>query len=334
MSVRSTALRLLCAGIMALAAIAAPHGAAKSEAAPLHHLTLWLDWYPNSDHAGIYVALAKGYYAQEGLRVSAQVPSGAADAIKLVAHGSGDIGISYEPSVLLARQQGIPIVATAAIVQQPLNCILTLRSSHITRPRQLVGHTVGMAGDASDYTDLRAVVEHDGGDYSKVKKLVVNYSLLQALLSKKADAIIGAYWTWEALQADQQGDPVNVMRLDQWGIPPYDELVFVTGQAQLAHEPAVLRAFLRATFRGYAYAAAHPAEATTILLKAPGVLSTSRSLIQHSLTLLAPHFKDSRGRYGTMSVQQWQAYADWMTRTHLMSGHVDASKALTLSLLP
>jgi putative hydroxymethylpyrimidine transport system substrate-binding protein len=190
-----------------------------------------------------------------------------------------------------------------------------------------------MAGEPSDYTDLQAVVQHDGGDYAGVKKLVVNYSLLQSLLTKKVDAIIGAYWTWEALQAQQQGYSVNVMRLDQWGVPTYNELVFVTGQSQLAHEPDVLRAFQRATFRGYAYAVAHPAAATAILLKAPGVLSTSRGLIQHSLMLLAPLFKNATGHYGTMDLSQWQTYADWMTRTHLMVGHLDASQALTLTLL-
>lgn len=326
-------LRLCWTCGLALTLVVACVVAPLARAASPRHITLWLDWYPNSDHVGIYVAMAKGYYAQAGLQVEARVPSGAADATKLLAHGSGDIGISYEPTVLLARRQGIPIVATAAIVQQPLNCLLTLRSSNITRPRQLVGRTVGMAGEPSDYTDLQAVVQHDGGDYGKVKKVVVNYSLLQALLTRKVDAIIGAYWTWEALQAQQQGVPVNVLRLNHWGIPTYDELVFVTGQAQLGKEPAVLRAFQRATFRGYAYAAAHPAEATTILLKAPGVLSSSRTLIQHSIALLTPLFTDARGRYGTMVLGQWQAYANWMTRTHLMSGHLNAAQALTLSLL-
>jgi putative hydroxymethylpyrimidine transport system substrate-binding protein len=329
MRMSGTLMRLWCICAIALALVAAP-----ARATALRHVTLWLDWYPNSDHVGIYVAMARGYYAQEGMQVDARVPAGAADATKLLAHGSGDIGISYEPTVLLARRQGIPIVATAAIVQQPLNCILTLRSSGITRPRQLAGRTVGMAGEPSDYTDLQAVMQHDGGDYSTVKKVVVNYSLLQALLTRKVDAIIGAYWTWEALQAQQQGVPVNALRLDQWGVPSYDELVFVTGQSQLAHESAVLRAFQRATFRGYAYAAAHPAEATAILLKAPGVLSSSRALIQHSIGLLAPLFKDAQGRYGTMVPSRWQAYADWMTRTHLMAGHLDATQALTLSLLP
>jgi putative hydroxymethylpyrimidine transport system substrate-binding protein len=325
--------RLLVVAAIVLSARALPTAPA-SRAASLHNLTLWLDWYPNSDHAGIYVAMAKGYYAAAGLQVKAQVPSGAADALKLVTHGNGDIAISYESSVLLARDQGIPVTATGAIVQKPLNAVLALASTGVTRPRQLEGHTVGVAGDPSDYTDLKALVGHDGGDYAKVKIVNVGYNLLPALLAHRVDSIIGAYWTWEALQAAQKGVKINAMRLDQWGVPTYNELVFVTGPTQLKNEPTVLRAFQSATFRGYAYAAAHPAEATAILLKAPGVLSNSAPLIEHSIKLLGPLFADSQGRYGTINPTLWQAYANWMTAGHLLPNHLNVSTALTTSLLP
>jgi putative hydroxymethylpyrimidine transport system substrate-binding protein len=315
-------------------ATAAASGRAYRAQRDLHSLTLWLDWYPNSDHVGIYVAMAKGYYARQGLAVQARVPSGATDALKLVAHGTGDIAISYEPDVLLSRAQGVPVVATAAIVQRPLNCVMALHSSDITRPRQLQGKTVGIAGLPSDYTDIAAVVRNDGGNPRLVKTVVVNYALLQALVTKRVDAVEGEYWTWEALQARQHGYQVNVMHLEHYGVPDYDELVFATATRQLKREAATLRAFQRATFEGYAYAVEHPAEATRLLLKVPGVLSSSRSLIEQSIHLLSPLFHDRLGRYGTMSVAQWQAYADWMTRTHLMSTHVDARTALTTALLP
>jgi ABC-type nitrate/sulfonate/bicarbonate transport system substrate-binding protein len=331
--IRSRIARLSAASMLLVASLALPSAAVKGAAAQ-HKVTLWLDWNPNSDHAGIYVAIARGYYAEAGLQVKPQIPSGAADAIKLVAHGTGDIGISYESSVLLARQQGIPVTATAAIVQRPLNAVLALRTTGITRPRQLEGHTVGVAGDPSDYTDLKALLQYDHGNYAKVKAVNVGYNLLQALLSHRVDAIIGAYWTWEALQAQAAGKPVNVLRLDSLGVPTYNELVFITGASQLTGESATLRAFQKATFRGYAYAAAHPAEATAILLKVPGVLSTSSSLITNSITLLAPLFKDSKGRYGSMDRGHWQAYADWMTAKHLMPTHLDAGQAMTETLLP
>ncbi len=328
---------LLAASLCVSAPALARSVAARPSAHPaLTHVTLWLDWLPNSDHVGIYVAMARGYYRAAGLEVSAQVPSGAADGLKLVAHGSGDIAISYEPEVLLARSAGIPVEATAAIVQSPLNCVISLRSSGIARPAQLQGKTVGVAGVASDYAALSALVRGDGGDPSRVKTVTVNYSLLQALLSRKVDAVEGVYWTWEALQAEQSGHQVNVMRLDHYGVPSYDELVFATGTRQVRTESATLRAFQRATFQGYAYAVAHPSEATSIMLHVPGVLSTSRALFERSIALLAPVFHDAQGHYGTISAARWQAYANWMasTRPPLLTAKVDARTAVTQALLP
>lgn len=321
---------LVFAGVPAAASAHAVH----TTSGHTRPFTLWLDWYPNSDHAGIYVALAKGYYARLGLDVQARVPANSADALKLVAHGSGDLAISYEPSILLARAAGIPIVATAAIVQRPLNCVMALKSSGITRPRQLEGKTVGIAGVASDYTDVAAVVRHDGGDPALVKTIAINYDLLQGLLGKRVDAVEGVYWTWEALQAQAGGHPVNIMRLDRFGVPPYDELVFATGAAQISHEAQALRDFQRATFEGYAYASSHPAEAARLLLKAPGVLSSSAPLIERSIRLLGPLFHDTQGRYGVMSARAWQTYADWMARNRLLSRHVDVTSAMTSAIVP
>ncbi len=324
---RVAVLLVLC--LATLGGAASPAGAAGHR-----KVTVWLDWYPNTDHAGIYVAQAKGYYAAAGLDVNVQVPAGAADAVKLVAHGTGDIAISYEPTVLLSSQEGIPVVAVGAIVQKPLNALVALRSTGISRPRQLEGHTVGMAGEPSDYTNLQAVVQDDGGIYGKVHAVNVGYNLLPALLSHRVDAVIGVYWTWEALQATAAGKPVNVMRLESYGVPTYDELVFITGKTQIAGESDTIRAFLKATYKGYAYASAHTVETTQILLKVPGVLSTSRSLIEQSLGLLSPLFKDGKGAYGTMDQRAWQAYADWMTAKKLMPGRLDVSQAMTASLLP
>lgn len=305
-----------------------------AHAAGLRKLTLWLDWFPNSDHAGIYVALARGYYRQAGLDVRVQVPSGAADGLQLVAHGTGDMAVSYEPEVLLASRSGVPVVATGAIVQAPLNCIMTLKSSGITRPRQLAGKTVGISGLDSDYKNITAAVRYDGGDPGKVKTVSVNYGLLPALLHKRVDAVEGVYWTWEALQAQQSGHPVNVMRLNHYGVPTYDELVFATGKRQLASEKDVLRAFQRATFQGYAYAVAHPGAAADVLLAQKNVLSKSRSLMVQSIKLLSPVFHDAQGRYGVMSAAQWQAYADWLKHSGLTKGKaIDANHAMTTVLL-
>jgi len=331
---RQGLLGVVLALALLLAPVIRPAFGATPRRSALHPLTLWLDWYPNSDHAGIYVALAKGYYARAGLAVHPRVPAGAADALTLVAHGTGDIAVSYEPGVLLARAQGVPVVATGAIVQGPLNCVMTLTDSGITRPRQLQGRLVGIAGLPSDQITLAAIVRQDGGDPRRVKTVVVNYGLLPELLHRRVDAVEGVFRTWEALQAVQLGYRVRVLPVERYGVPPYDELVFATGTRQVRDEADTLRRFQRATYQGYAYAATHPDEAASILRHVPGVLSGSQPLIARSIRLLAPLFHDGRGRYGALSVARWQAYADWMTRTHLMTPHVDAQAALTSALLP
>jgi len=314
------------------------HSLANSQPISAHHtVTVWLDWFPNPDHVGIYVAIAEGFYARLGIDVHVRIPANPAQSATLLAHGVGDIGISYEPQVLLDRAANVPVVATGAIVQRALDCIMTLKSSGITRPRQLQGKIVAVAGLSSDYADLTAVMQRDGADIHKVRIVAVNYDLQQALLSKRVDAVEGVYWTWEALQADESGHPVNVMRLDQYGVPPYDELVFITGNQQLHNEAGLLRAFQEATFKGYEFAVAHPGEATSIMLKVPGVLSKSRGLIEHSIKLLSSVFHDTKGHYGTMSVASWQAYADWMNHTRpqaLMNTRLDVRSAITTKLLP
>jgi ABC-type nitrate/sulfonate/bicarbonate transport system substrate-binding protein len=117
-------------------------------------------------------------------------------------------------------------------------------------------------------------------------------------------------------------------------MPTYDELVMVSSAARVQQKAATLRAFQQATFEGYAYAIKHPAEATAILLKVKGVLSSSRGLIEQSIHLLSPTFTDGQGRFGTLSTTRWQQYADWMTSHKLLTRHVDASAAMTMQLLP
>jgi len=324
----------LTIALLTLAAIFAPARTTEAHSFPLQSASLVLDWYPNSDHGGLFTAMQRGFLRQKGINMSAYVPSDTTAQIKLVAAGRADFGISYETDLLGARVHHIPVQSVMCIMQHPLNTVMTLRSSGITRPRELAGRTVGMAGSPSDIPTVKALMAHDHGSFSRVRMVNVGYSLLKSLLAEKVDAVVGVYWTWEALQAQQQGYRVNIMRLDHYGVPTYDELIFATGTGQLAREPATLRQFQRATFEGYAYAAAHPAEAARILLKAPQVLSRDARLLEQSIRLLAPEERDARGHYGAMSASQWQGYADWMLRTGLVKKPIDARAAVTEALLP
>jgi putative hydroxymethylpyrimidine transport system substrate-binding protein len=162
--------------------------------------------------------------------MAARVPSNTSAQIQLVAAGSADFGITYETDLLIARARHIPVRSVMCIMQHPLDTVMALKSSGITRPRDLQGKRVGMAGSPSDIPIVTAMVQHDHGSMDKVRMITVAYDLLTALLAKKVDAVVGVYWTWEAIQAREKGYPVNVMRVEKWGVPNYCELVLIASE--------------------------------------------------------------------------------------------------------
>ena len=259
---------LLACVVLALAAGAVACGGDSESAAGLQKVNLVLDWFPNADHAGIYGALGEGYFADEGLDVTPTVPSDPAASLKQVGAGRAPFALSYEPEVLLARSQGVPVVAVGAIVTHPLNAVIARTDRGISRPRELEGKTVGATGLPTDRPLLDAVVRSDGGDPAEVKVRNVGYDLAPALAAGKVDAVIGAYWNIEGVQLERQGIPVESFRLEQNGVPDYDELVVVTSDEVAQKQPELVRAFLRALRKGQDWAATDQSGATSHLLDA------------------------------------------------------------------
>ena len=331
---RRLAMRLVGAALVAL--LLMPVGAGASAGRANYQATLLLDWQPNSDHAGIYAALAAGAYARRGLDLKPVVPSDAGTALDAVARGQAQFAISYNTETLLARARGLPLVSIAAIVQHPLNTIITLRASGITRPRQLEGKTVAIYGLASDYADLNTVVKADGGDPKKLRIVTASYDLVSGLRTGKADAIIGVYWSWEGLLLKSRGVKINELRLNQWGVPDYYELVIVTSQRFAAEHPALVRAFLAATAQGYRAAMARPAAAADALIRLNPQygLAKQRALIVGSVRALGPIMRDPQGRFGWQSATRWQAYANWLVVHKVLTRSVKAGDVMTNAYLP
>lgn len=307
-----------------------------ASAAALRPTTLLLDWYPNSDHAGIFTAVHDGLYTKHGIKLTIQVPSDPTTALKLVAAGRADFAISYEPDVLLAQTHGIGVTAVMSLVQEPLNTVISLKSQHITSPRDLKGKTVGIAGLPSDYTVMQALMQHVGLPLSAVHLVNVGYNLVPALLAHRVDAIEGGYWSWEAIQIAQMGHPDNVLRINHWGVPSYDELVVVASNKLIRSHPHLVSAFVHATQLGIAQAIAHPSVAEQAILKAPqgAGQDLSPKLLDASLHVLLPAFHVyTKQPLGYMGVHAWQAYANWMLRTKLLAKPISAKNALTDAFL-
>jgi putative hydroxymethylpyrimidine transport system substrate-binding protein len=296
-------------------------------AANAQPLTLMLDWFPNADHVGIYQALAEGDFKQVGLDVHVQVPSDPALPLKLLAAGRIDAAISYEPEVLLARNQGLPLVSVAAIVQKPLTSIVSLAGAHIARPAQLRGKRVGNAGIPYQHAYLTTILQHAGVPSNKVKEINVGDNLVPALLSHRIDAVLGAFWNYEAIQLAQMGKRPNVIRMDQVGVPTYDELVVVVRRATIAQKPDLIRRFVQALGRGYESVRRDPATAVQNLVRANSGLSPKLQLASVRATLPA-FFPTGSQPWGWQDPAQWNAYGAWMLRNHLISNPnavVDAS---------
>lgn len=278
-----------------------------------------LDWYPNSDHAGLYLAQSRGYFKDQGLSVKLQVPSNPDDVLKLVGTGKDTFGVSYEPDVLLARAQGVPVVSIAAIVQQPLDTIMTLKSSGITHPSQLAGKTVGSSGLPGDQAILSTMMAADGSNVSKIKQQVnVGYDLVQALISKRVDAIIGGYFTHEAILAEQQGYPVNVMHVQDWGVPSYYELVVVTSEDMVKNHPETVQHFVNAVVQGYNAAEQDPSGALDAIAKS--YKEMDRKVENVGIQRLLPLFTAGAPSFGWQTSERWVGYANWMTQHKLLKG--------------
>lgn len=291
-----------------------------------------LDWFPNADHAGIVAADRRGFFADAGVAVTTTVPSDPSASLKQVGAGKVPFAVSYEPEVLLARSQGVPVVAVGAVVQRPLNAIMARTDRGVTRPRDLEGKTVGAAGVPSDRPLLDAVVSADGGDPSKVSMRNVGFALSPALAAGKVDAVIGTYWNIEQPELRRTGTDVNVFRLDENGVPTYDELVLVTSDTVARERPELVRAVLAGLAEGQQWAADNPTEATDLLLADNRDLDPE--ILPEQVRLTAPLLAPEDSAPLAVDPGAWESFAAWMRQNGLLAKDVDASTAVTAEFLP
>jgi putative hydroxymethylpyrimidine transport system substrate-binding protein len=295
--------------------------------------TLDLDWYVNPDHAGIYTALDRGFFRQEGLDVNPQVPSDPSAPIKEVAAGRADLAVSYEPEVLLARDEGLDVEAVAAIVSQPLTSLISLPGGAIASPADLGGKTVGTAGIPYQSDYLKTMLQHAGLASDSAKEVNVGLSLLPTLIAGKVDAILGGFRNIEGVDLRLRGLDPRIVPVDRLGVPTYDELVLVARSPTVEDHPDAIRGFIEALAKGTAYAVAHPQEATSVLLGAGKGLDPdqTRAEVDATLPLLAA---PRNHPYGYLDPAQWQAYGSWMAGHDLISSAPHPGDVLTNTLLP
>jgi putative hydroxymethylpyrimidine transport system substrate-binding protein len=295
--------------------------------------SLTLDFYPNPDHAGIYMAQKLGYFHDAGLDVEISTPTNPADPIKQVAAGRTDLAVSYEPEVMLARQQGLDVVAVGALVDRPLDSMIWLPKSGIRGVGDLAGKTVVTAGIPYQDAFLKTILRRAKVPENSVKKVDVGLGLLPALLGGKAQAMLGGFRNVEGIDLKLRGEKPTVTPVDQLGVPTYNELVFVAQGKRLESDPEAIRLFNAALARGTAAAVRNPAAATQALLDANPNLDPkiTRAEVDATLPLLEPGPRDVA--FGHMDPAEWRTFIGWMRDNGLIDSLPKPSQVLSNAYL-
>jgi putative hydroxymethylpyrimidine transport system substrate-binding protein len=322
-AVRPAALALLCA--LALAAC----GEKKDAIAPAKtkSFTVMLDYFPNADHAALYSAIANGDFRAGGLEVKPETPANPAEPLQLLAAGKVDMAISYEPEVLIARDQGLKVVSIAALVQRPLTSIIALPNQHITTVAQLKGKKVGTAGIPYQAAELKTALQYAGVDPSSVQEINVGYNLVPAMLSGKVNATLGGFWNYEAIQLELLHKHPTTIPVDQAGVPAYNELVLVVREEEAHTRGQDLRAFLEALTRGEREVRANPEAAAKNILAANPSLEPKLQLesIKRTLPATLPSGAHAGEPYGWQNPTQWERFGSWMLAHGLLSHNPNAT---------
>ncbi|WP_176360037.1 ABC transporter substrate-binding protein [Desulfosediminicola ganghwensis] len=236
-----------------------------AQAMAAEKVTVLLDWFVNPDHAPLYVALEKGYFAEKGLEVELIAPANPNDPAKLVAAGKADIAVSYQHQHHMQVEQGLPLVRIATLVATPLNSLVVLEDGPIKTIADLKGKTIGYSVGGFETVLLKVMLEKEGLTLDDVKLINVNFSLSPSLFTGQADAVIGAFRNFELNQMDIEKRPGRPFFVEENGIPAYDELILVANKNSLA-EPK-LRKFVDAVEMGVQYLVNHPDESWQLFIK-------------------------------------------------------------------
>jgi len=299
--------------------------------------SVMLDWFPNPDHIGIYLAQKDGDFTAQGLRVTLESPSDTTDALKLVSLNKVDLAVSYEPTVITsATDPAYNVTAVAALIPTALDTLIISGKAGIANPGGLVGKTVGTSGDAESAAIYKLILSRYGLSPAKTNLVTVNEGLIPAMISGKVQAIIGGYRNVEAVQLRSEGLDPKVYPVTEEGVPNYDELVIVANKSRLASDASyrtTVRKFLAGLAKGTAAAQADPAAAYVAL--APVAKGYSPSLLKQMVDGTAPLLANPAG-FGEMTGTAWQSFATWMNTAGLITKPVNVAKVglLNTSFLP
>ena len=287
-------------------------------------ITMVLDWTPNTNHTGIYVAQEKGYFKEAGLDVSVIQPpdNGATD---LVASGGAEFGIDFQDTLAAAfsSDSPLPVTAVAAILQHNTSGLISLKKKGIDSPGKLEGHSYATWDSPIEQAVLKNVVEKDGGDFSRVK-----------LISTYVEDIVAVwiYYGWDGVKCDMEGLSTNFLPFADMN-PTFDYYspVIIGNNDYMKKNPDTTKAFLSAVKKGYEYAAGNPSDAADILLKA--VPELDEKLVQKSQEYLSKQYIADAAQWGEIDANRWNGFYQWLNENKLVDNALDENAGFTMDYL-
>jgi ABC-type nitrate/sulfonate/bicarbonate transport system substrate-binding protein len=299
----------------------------------LTQVTLMLDWVPNTNHTGIFVAEANGYFEDAGLDVRIIQP-GEVYPEAAVIGGSADFGISFQEQVTLARADSVPIVSIAAVLQHNTSGFASLTELNVTSPKDFEGLRYGAYGNPFETPTLKVLMECAGGDFDKLEIVNTGYADPLALIAEKKTDLAWIFYAWQGFQAEQQGIDIDVVMMKDWFdcIPDYYTPVVIASEDTISNRPDVVRAFSGALSRGYEFAVQNPDEAADLLIAA--VPELDPELVKASQNWISQYYRAEAPRWGEQKESIWRGYADWMVKNDILQNSISGKDAFTNEFLP
>ncbi|WP_066498947.1 ABC transporter substrate-binding protein [Abyssisolibacter fermentans] len=299
----------------------------------LEKVTFILDWLPNTNHTGIYTAIEKGYFTEEGLEIEIIQPTDV-DVNTLVGAGQGDLGVSFQEQITMARtaKNPIPLVAVAAIIQHNTSGFAAPIDKNINSPKDFEGKKYGGWGTELETAFLKTLMKKDGADFDKIE--IFDVTGQDFFMSVKNDVDFRwIFYGWDGIAAQVKNFPISFIKLQD--VDPRLDFytpVLVTNENMIKNKPDVIRKFLRAAKKGYEYAIENPDKAVEDLLKhAP---ETDKDIAIKSQEYLAKEYKKGNERWGEMKLDTWKNFGQWMYENNLLQNEFNAEEAFTNEFLP
>ena len=292
-----------------------------------------LDWVPNTNHTGIYVAHANNYFGDAGLNVTIIEP-GEVYAEHAVAADAADFGVSFQEQVTLARADEVPIVSIAAIIQHNSSGFASRAELGAYSPRDWEDLRYGSFGSPFEPPTLNVLMNCDGGEFEALEVVNTGFSDPLALLDEAQTDLAWIFYGWQGIQAEYEGIDLQIVMMEDWFdcIPDYYTPVFIASEKTIRERPQVVRAFLEAIARGYRFAIDNPDQAAEILLEA--VPELNAELVRRSQSWLSPRYQADASQWGEQDIEVWQAYSAWMVVNGILAESIQAGDAFTNEYLP